>query len=182
MNNAKIHCPRSFATREYAWKKSRRGHCRKSKATTGTTSHSGSSSRAASARSSARTSLTTVNPCQALLFAGVALTFRRRRDRGAVDAMASQRPGDESGGFHLFDEAAQILRCRLAAPRDAHRLIDHHESTFEQSQAPDTLRIRFHLLLHSRRHVEPLGHEQVGHRLRGRRAHDRRTLELAREE
>jgi len=75
---------------------------------------------------------------------------------------------------------ARRLSARLSAPLGcAHCLLNHHETTWQQTQASQALGIGLQLLLHTRCHVEILFHEGVHHRRRTGRAHDLRLLEFA---
>src|SRR5690349_2329116 len=76
------------------------------------------------------------------------LAVAGRRDRGAFDAVAAQRLGDEALGLHRLDELAQASRGRVAAPlRAAHRLADHHEAAGQQAVAGVAQRVGLQLLL-----------------------------------
>src|SRR3954464_696688 len=97
-----------------------------------------------------------------------------RRDRGAADAVARERCGDEAGRLHVLDETIEVRGGGLAARlRQAHRLADHHEAFTEQAQAAEAGCVRLELLPNTRGHVSALREESVDDRLRRRRAQDR---------
>ena len=72
---------------------------------------------------------------------------RRRRHRGALDAVARERVGDEAAGLHALDEISQVAlglgRIALGA---AHGLADHHEAARQQAQPGMAGRVGLELL------------------------------------
>ena len=101
----------------------------------------------------------------------------------ALDAVPAQRLRHEAARLRLLDERSQPTLQGEAALRHRHRLLDDHEAARQQAHAAaDAHRVRLQLLLDAGRDLEPLGEEEVGHRRRDGRAHERRRLQLAREE
>ena len=96
--------------------------------------------------------------------------------------MPLERLGDESRGLHLLDELAEVFRAGFAAPGRSHRLIDHHEPTFEQAQSGNAPSIGLELLLYAGGNFELLRYEHVGDGRGGGCPDDLRVLQVAREE
>ena len=96
--------------------------------------------------------------------------------------MALQGTRDEAACLGRFGEGAEHLGRSLATNRgQAHRLLDDHEASGQETQAGHPRRVRLELLLHAGRDIGVLGEEVVDDGGRGRCAQDLRRLGLARQ-
>jgi hypothetical protein len=62
----------------------------------------------------------------------------------------------------IVTEIGQVSGAGFRDPRRSHRLVDHHEPAFEQTQAGKALRIGFERLLHACGDVELSRQEKIG--------------------
>ena len=91
--------------------------------------------------------------------------------------MALQGPGDTSAGLHRFDKLRQRGgRCRPAAQRQAHGLLDDHEAAGQQAVAGVLREVGLQLLTHAGGHLQAMRHTVRHHGRRARGAHQRGLL------
>src|SRR3981189_3554189 len=91
------------------------------------------------------------------------------------------RLGDESRGFCLLGEFAEVLRAGGASLQRADRLLHRRETPFEHARAGKLLRVHHEAPLEPGEHVELVRDEQLVGSVDGRRAVEVGALQVSRE-